>query len=140
MLLFQMNTVSGSLPFDGLFYLLCGPTAATLGNPKSPSEERIITLDGTSRLPVGAIITGIESITVSMMRGTDPNAASVIGSPQVLASALSSGGVTIAANKAVQMAALGGLDGCWYLITVTCTTNESPITVALKAVLAVSAS
>ena len=109
---------------------------------KDPREVKTITLDATADLPPGATLTGTPALQVTVMRGADPNPQAAFGTPVINSTAITVPGASapIAAGMAVQIPALGGVDGCWYEIAVTCNTSAPPITETLKAVLMVSAS
>ena len=119
--------------------------STTVFPAKDPRETRVITLDASAELETGETLTGTPSISITLTRGTDPNASSVVTSAQINASGLSillenGTTVTIAIGHAVQAIITGGLDGVWYEIAITCATSNPDKVLTLKAILPVSAS
>lgn len=104
----------------------------------NPTEANVLTLNFSSELSTGETLTGTPAATCVMFNGTDPNAASFIGAPQINVAQLTKGADTMAAGQAVQVPIAGGLAGCSYLITVTCKTTNAAKSLAREAIVPVA--
>jgi len=105
----------------------------------------VLTFDASSDLAAGETLTGTPTIAITMQRGSDPGSADVVTEPeintqQIIIPLADGTQATIAAGHGVQAIASTGLDGCWYLAAITCTTSNPEKVLTLKGVLKVSAS
>ena len=108
---------------------------------KDPKETVVITLDATSELESSETLLAITNVTTTVSRGVDL-APAIITSNQINTIQLSvstpAGLITISPNNCVQLVASGGIDRCWYLLSVTCTTSNPNKVLTLKATLPIS--
>jgi len=119
----------------------------TQTSPLDPSEEAVFTLDATPGLDPGETLTGILQISVTLLRGSDPNAAQfvltnpapAINTAPVTVNKLIGSPLTIATGCCVQGAMASPVDGVWYQIKVVCSTTNPLKRLALKAVVPGSA-
>lgn len=103
---------------------------------KDPRETVVLTLDATPELASGETLTGSPEVAVTMERGSDPDAESIITGATINNAPIT--GTSIQTGQCVQAIASGGLSGCWYLIAITCTTSNPEKVLTLKAILPVS--
>lgn len=62
---------------------------------KDPRETVVLTFDASADLDSGETLTSVTDTEVTVNRGTDKNASSVVSDPQINVSTLSVGGATI---------------------------------------------
>jgi hypothetical protein len=102
-------------------------------------ETKVLTFDASSELADGETLTSIKgNVDVSLLAGSDDNAAHVISSPLITQEDVTVGTRTIAAKHAVQAIVSGMKAGCRYLIAITCNTSNAANVPTLKGELPVS--
>ncbi len=96
---------------------------------KGPSETVPLTFDFSGDLPSGVTLSGTPALSVTVTEGTDANPSAILSG---------AAGFDASVTGVVQ-AVTGGLDGCEYTITCTCSTTQANLTLSLVGILPVRA-
>lgn len=94
---------------------------------KHPTALNVLTYDFNAQLAAGDTLTGSPTVTISVNYGTDP-------SPNGVLNGAANVDVT---GKLVLVPVKAGVDGCDYLITVSCASTNSQKAPAMNAILPV---
>jgi hypothetical protein len=125
----------------------------TTSGALDPREQDIYTLDFTPLLNAGETLASIVAVSVSVVRGADPNPSAflpaspvpainqqpvTVKTPQILSGVQQT--TTIAAGCCIQGPMGGGVDGAWYEIAGEAQTTNSLRRLVCKLIVPVSAS
>ncbi len=88
---------------------------------KGTAEKVPLTFDFTNDLPSGVTLSGTPTVTVALAAGTDSRPSSILNG---------AAGFNSASTQVIQPVQ-GGINGCDYLLTATCATTQSNLTLTL---------
>lgn len=132
--------VSADMIVDSAFYGLANQDNPPTTAHKDPDEHRVLTINGSAELDAGEYYTAVIRATATSVRGA--GSALFVSLVRVNAAQLytmvKGATVVMSAATAVQAVLVGG-SGAAYVVDILCATNNPNKTVALKAIVPVSA-